>query len=113
MINFNAEKKWLLNNPPKTWTGWVERTCEYGNKTVTLGRKYKIRGYFRYLNTYGEKGWKYPKWDEFITIKNDFGYTVKMNATGFTPCTSPLTDIQKLEKRLTQLEKHLNEGGKQ
>lgn len=44
-------------------------------------------------------------WDEFITIKNDEGWTVKMNLIGFTPCDAPLSEIQKLKNRVTELEK--------
>lgn len=104
-MNFNEEKKHLLKNPPKAITGWVERTADYGNKTVTKGKKYQVRNYFRYLNHYGSKGERYPMWDEFITIKNDEGWTVKMNLSGFAPCDAPLTKVQQLEKRIVELEK--------
>ncbi len=108
-MNFNEEKKYLLKNPPKGVASgsWVKRTANYGNRTVTQGKKYKVRNYFRYLNTYGAKGGRYSMWDEFITIKNDSGWTVKMNLIGFTPCDGPLTKVQKLEKRIFELEKQL------
>lgn len=109
-MNFNQEKKFLLKNPPKEITGWVERTAAYGNRTVTKGKKYKVRSYFRYLNHYGIKGERYPMWDEFITIKNDEGYTAKMNLRGFTPCGAPLTKVQKLENRIAELEKRCREN---
>lgn len=48
----------------------------------------------------------YPKWDEFITIKNDEGWTVKMNLSGFTPCDAPLT-FQELENKVIELEKQI------
>lgn len=106
---FNKEKKRLLKNPPKGITigSWVERIANYGNKTVTRGRKYRVKNYFRYLNHYGPKGDRYCMWDEFIVIKNDHGWTVKMNMIGFILCDSPATKIQKLEKRITKLEKHI------
>ena len=106
-MNFNEEKKYLLKNPPKEINGWVERTSNYGNRTVTKGKKYEVRNYFRYLNHYGDKGERYPKWDEFITIKNDEGWTVKMNLSGFTPCNVPLSKIQELENKLVELEKQI------
>lgn len=109
-MSFNKEKKYLLKNPPEEVTGWVERTANYGNKTVTKGNKYQVRNYFRYLNHYGTKGERYPMWDEFITIKNDEGWTVKMNLIGFTPCDAPLTKIQKLENRIAELEKRCSSG---
>lgn len=55
-MNFNKEKKFLLKNPPKEVIGWVERIANYGNKTVTQGKKYHVLNYFRYLNHYGDKG---------------------------------------------------------
>lgn len=103
-MSFNEEKKHLLKNPPKLVFGWVERTANYGNNTVTKGRKYKVLNHFCYLNTYGSNGEKYPQWDEFITLKNNYGYTVKMNLIGFTPCEAPLTKVQELEKRILALE---------
>lgn len=103
---FNEDKKHMLKNPPKgvAPTAWVQRTADYGNRTVTKDKKYKVRNYFRYLNHYGAKGDRYCMWDEFITIKNDNGYTVKMNLRGFTKCSTPLTKVQKLENRVLELE---------
>ena len=103
-MDFHEQKKHLLKNPPKEVSGWVERNANYGNYTVTEGKKYEIRGYFRYLNHYGCKGDKYPQWDEFITIKNDDGYTVKMNLRGFKQCDAPLTKTQILENKIIELE---------
>lgn len=40
-MNFNEEKKYLLKNPPKQVTGWVERTANYDNRTVTQGKNTK------------------------------------------------------------------------
>ena len=111
-MDFNEEKKYMLKNPPKgvSPNSWVERTANYGNRTVTKGKKYKVRNYFRYLNCYGAKGNRYCMWDEFITIKNDEGWTVKMNLRGFKPCNSPLTKIQKLEKRISELEENISKN---
>jgi len=106
MNTFHEEKRYLINNPPKgiASNSWVMRTADYGNKTITKGKKYQVRNYFRYLNTYGSKGERYPKWDEFIIIKNDEGWTVKMNLIGFEPCDAPLNEIQELKKRVAALE---------
>ncbi len=104
-MTLNKEKKYLLKNLPKEITGWVERTSNCGNRTVTKGKKYHVRNYFRYLNHYNSKGKKHPIWDEFIIIKNDKGWTVKMNITGFTSCDAPLTKIQILENRIIELKK--------
>ena len=106
-MDYNQERSYLLKNPPKPVTGWVERVYNFGNKTVTQGRKYKVLNYFRYLRTYGCKGEKYPQWEEFIIIKNDADWTVKMNLRGFTPCDAPVTKIQELENRILKLESEL------
>lgn len=86
--NFHFHKKQAIKNPPKgVLSGsWVERTSNYGNHNVTKNKKYLVRNYFKYLNNYGQPGDRYCMWDEFITIKNDEGWTVKMNLIGFTPC---------------------------
>lgn len=106
-MGFKEDKRYMLKNPPIGVSpgSWVERRADYGNRTVTKGKKYKVRNYFRYLNHYGTKGERYCMWDEFITIKNDEGWTVKMNLRGFIPCSKPLTKIQKLENRIAELEK--------
>lgn len=105
-MTFDEQKKHLLKNPPKgVDTGsWVERTASYGNKTVTKGKKYRVKNYFRYLNHYGSKGERYPMWDEFIILKNDENWTVKMNLLGFKPCDAPLTK-RELEDKILELEK--------
>lgn len=48
-------------------------------KNVTQGKPYRVLGYFATLVTtiYGSV------WHEFITFKNDNGWTVKMNLNGF------------------------------
>jgi hypothetical protein len=105
-MNFKEKRKYMLKNPPKGVASgsWVKRTADYYNRTVTKGKKYQVRNYFRYLNYYGIKGDKDLIWDEFITIKNDNEWTVKMNLLGFTPCATPLSKIQELENRIIILE---------
>lgn len=53
--------------------------CIYPSKTLTEGGIYKVRGTFNYLNTYGVGKKKYQQFDTFVTLKNDFGYTIKVN----------------------------------
>ena len=48
-------------------------------KTITKGRKYNVKGYFATLVT----TIYYSQWHEFVTLKNDNGYTVKMNLRKF------------------------------
>lgn len=52
--------------------------------TLTKGRKYTVLGHFCYLNTYGARGGRYAQWDEFYTLKNDIGYTIKVSARNFS-----------------------------
>lgn len=50
-------------------------------KSITKGGKYKVQSYFATLIT----TIYYSQWHEFVTLKNDFGYTVKMNLKNFKP----------------------------
>jgi hypothetical protein len=68
---------------PKVMSGEV--CCNIPTATLTKGKRYRIRGHFCFLNKMnlgdGDFCWV---WDEFITIKNDDGYTVKVNTSRFT-----------------------------
>lgn len=82
--------------------------CEIASRTTTVGNTYRIRGVFRYVNTYGSGGNKYKQTDVFITIKNDYGYTVKMNSIRFKKYVRP---EMTLEERVIYLENQLNNKG--
>lgn len=95
----------MLNNPPiKMLNGSYVKCISVNRGWLTIGKKYRIRGYFKYLNTYGSSGSKYLRWDEFITIKNDGGWTVKVNLNRFNSCDPPYTNISYLAKRVKLLE---------
>lgn len=72
------------------------------HKTISKNKPYRIRGVFKYINTYGTGENKYKAIDTFITIKNDYGYTVKVNATLFKKYEIPFESV---EDRLKFLEK--------
>lgn len=96
-------------NQRKSISGWV--ICNRPTDTLTKGKKYNVRGCFNYLNTYGAKGDRYQQWDAFLTIKNDFGFTVKVNASKFSQCEPPLSDAQRirnLENEVETLKQKLN-----
>lgn len=109
---FHEDKKQMLKNPPAgvNSSSWVQ--CISKSSTTTIGKKYMVRNYFRYLNHYGSPGDKFCMWDEFITIKNDNGFTVKMNLRKFNPCQPPdISDkqrIRKLELEVAQLKNRIN-----
>jgi len=48
-------------------------------KSITKDRSYKVIGYFATLVT----TIYYSQWHEFVTLKNDNGYSVKMNLNNF------------------------------
>ena len=54
-------------------------TSKKTTPSVTKGKKYTVRGYFATLVTTIYES----SWNEFITLKNDNGYTVKMNLRNF------------------------------
>ncbi|QQO97300.1 hypothetical protein M1M30_gp002 [Maribacter phage Colly_1] len=55
--------------------------CSYPTSTMTKGRAYVILNHFKYLNRVKDIGWVV---DEFVTIKNNSGYTIKVNRGKFT-----------------------------
>jgi hypothetical protein len=71
------EKAFMLENKPKEIKGFL--VCKTPTSTITKGVKYKVLNHFCTLVTtiYGSK------WNEFVTIKNDYGYTVKVNVNNF------------------------------
>lgn len=61
---------------------WV--ICNTPTSTLTKGRKYQVRGHFYYLNRKSFDNDHWWEWDQFITIKNDEGWTIKVNLINFT-----------------------------
>jgi hypothetical protein len=74
--------------------------CNVASKTTERGNSYYIRNIFAYRNKYSY-GWR---WDYFVTIKNDYGYTVKMNANKFRKRYHRISEKEMLELRVDQLE---------
>lgn len=69
---------------------WV--ICDRPTSTLTKGRKYQVLGHFCYLNRKCFDNDHWWEWDQFITIKNDEGWTIKVNLINFTL-------VSKLEKK--------------
>lgn len=67
--------------------------CMVAASTLTKGKEYTVMGHFCYLNTYGERPNRYTKWDEFYTLKNDQGYTIKVNARKFWICPTDAMEV--------------------
>lgn len=68
---------------PESIAEGTKLVCKIATDTTTKGRKYAVLGHFCYLNTYGPKGQKVAMWDEFVTVKNDYGFTIKVNLFNF------------------------------
>lgn len=81
--NGGFQQKEQLSKKPLALKTGTEIICLYQKGQVTKGRTYRIIGHFCYLNTYGVPGEKYTHWDQFVTIKNDSGWTAKMNLNNF------------------------------
>lgn len=81
--NGGFQKKEAMKNKPEPIREGYKLLCKTGTGTISVNRYYEVRGHFCYLNTYGPTGSKEVIWDEFVTIKNDFGYTIKVNLNNF------------------------------
>ena len=59
--------------------------CNFPTGSLTKDKQYSIRGHFCYLNriNLGERDFCW-QWDQFITIKNDEGWTVKVRLSRFS-----------------------------
>ena len=69
----------MWNNKPPIIKSGTFLTSKKGGNSVTKGKKYAIQNHFCTLVTtiYDSN------WNQFVTIKNDVGFTVKMNLNNF------------------------------
>ena len=73
----------MQKDKPEKVTG--EIICEKPTSSLTKGKVYKIRGHFCYLKKMFLGGGDYCwVWYQFFTLKNDYGYTVKVNRRKFS-----------------------------
>ncbi len=77
LLNETKDKMW--GEKPKTLNSGAVLTAKASVKSITSGNKYRMINYFATLVTtiYSSE------WHEFVTLKNDNGYTVKMNLNRF------------------------------
>lgn len=104
--------RYMKKNPPDgVKTGSMVECIGKGTASITKGKKYRVRGCFKYLNSYGSGKGKFYYWDVFITIKNDNGWTIKVNLNNFKPHHQIYSSSEstKLEK-YTRLENMLKSG---
>jgi hypothetical protein len=73
------ERTEMWNEKPKSLACGVKLVAKYTRKSITQGKTYKVMGYFATLVT----TIYYSQWHEFVTLKNDDGWTVKMNLNNF------------------------------
>jgi hypothetical protein len=73
------ERAEMWNNKPKTLYSGTKITAKETVKNITKGKVYKVQGYFSTLVT----TIYYSQWHEFVTLKNNDGWTVKMNFNKF------------------------------
>lgn len=69
----------LWNEKPKKIPYGTKLIAINSSKSITEGQEYKVIGYFATLVT----TIYCSKWNEFVTLKNDYGWTVKMNLNNF------------------------------
>lgn len=77
--DMKEEHKIALENKPNALRTGQTIIAKERTQSVTAGKEYKVIGHFCTLVTtiYGSK------WNQFVTLKNDVGYTVKMNLKNF------------------------------
>ncbi len=77
LVNEEAKRMW--ENRPKEIGRGITIQAKESKRSVTKGCKYKVQGHFCTLVTtiHGSL------WHQFVTFKNDHGWTVKMNLNGF------------------------------
>lgn len=81
-----------FNSSPSKIPSGTKLICKNPTSTMTKDKSYIVRGHFLYFNRYGLSGNYYYQWDEFITIKNDNNYTIKVNLNNFYNELTFLTD---------------------
>lgn len=69
----------MWNNKPKPIPSGTIISARETTKNISEGKGYKVINYFATLVTTVY----YSDWREFVTLKNDKGYTVKMNVNNF------------------------------
>lgn len=78
--NLKKRHKEAWNNKPALLNCGTVVVAKETVKSITKGKGYKIKGHFCTLvsTIYSSE------WNQFITLKNDYGFTVKMNINNFT-----------------------------
>jgi len=69
----------MWNQKPKPLYAGTKLVSKYTIKNITKGKSYTVIGYFATLVT----TIYYSQWHEFVTLKNNDGWTVKMNLNNF------------------------------
>ena len=83
-----TERAEMWDEKPKSISSGTILTAKATRKSITQGKTYKVMGYFATLVT----TIYYSQWHEFVTLKNDDGWTVKMNLNNFEVSTSQVAD---------------------
>lgn len=73
-------KEMKKNSPEKIKNGTKVVCLRPGTAKLTKAKAYKVLGHHCYLNKIGKNEWT---WDEFYTLKNDNGYTIKTSKRRF------------------------------
>jgi hypothetical protein len=78
------ERDEMWNEKPESLPSGTKLTAKSTIKNITEGKSYQVINYFATLVT----TIYYSKWNEFVTLKNDYGWTVKMNLNNFDVASS-------------------------
>jgi hypothetical protein len=99
----NEDHKELWENKPESIPGGTVIVAKKSIKNITKGRLYTVFGHFCTLIT----TIYYSEWNQFVTLKNDNGWTVKMNLNNFEFYNANIHDHK--TKRLYVLEQEVEQ----
>ncbi len=77
------ERAEMWNDKPKRIKTGTRLIAKETVKAITKGKKYTVKAYFATLVT----TIYFSQWNEFVTLKTDNGYTVKMSLRKFEVLT--------------------------
>jgi hypothetical protein len=72
-----------LKEKPLSVKSGVVIVCQVPTSTLTKGKEYKVLGHFAYHKKQFDLGDHWWNWFEFYTLKNNEGYTIKVNKRKF------------------------------
>lgn len=87
----------LKEKPEKIKVGEIV-ICKVPTSTLTKSKEYKVLGHFSYHKKGFDLGDYWWSWFQFFTLKNDEGYTIKVNRYKFLLKSDILKKVEERER---------------